>query len=186
MNLKQIQFIKHCDRVEDFPSTQKEIAIVGRSNVGKSSLINHLCQKNIAKISKKPGKTKSIHFFRLEPHYTLADLPGYGFAKVTKKLQSSWSELMEAYFSQRKELICVLILIDCMARITPFDEQMMRFLEQNELPYVIVVTKVDKLNQKQMHELKTALAKQVFANTFFVSVKRPAIALQTYIHGLFK
>jgi len=185
MNLKKLRYLKHCDRVNDFPRTRKEIAIVGRSNVGKSSLINQLSSSSIAKVSKIPGKTRSIHFFALDHENTIADLPGYGFAKVSKKLRGSWKGVVEEYFSCREELIEVILLIDCKAKMTALDEQMRLFLEQNDLPYVIVVTKIDKLNQSQTHALQKEFEKKGI-ETIFVSIKKPLTKLQLHIHGLLK
>ena len=129
------------------PDTRKEIVFAGRSNVGKSTLLNKLCNNNkLARVSSTPGKTATINFFTLSGDFYLVDLPGYGFAKRGDEDRERWAELMESYFSSGRNIALVVLLLD--ARRTPNadDEQMIRFMAGFRIPFVVVVTKTDKLN----------------------------------------
>ncbi len=143
------------------PSTLPEIAFAGRSNVGKSSLLNKLFnRKSLAKVSQTPGKTSTINFFATEDA-RFVDLPGYGFAKVAKSEQDRWTELIEGYFNQDRNFALVISLIDIRHAATDLDESMVSFLQEAELPYVIALTKADKLSRQQQIKQRTALEKQL-------------------------
>jgi GTP-binding protein len=123
-----------------------EIALVGRSNVGKSSLINFLTdQTKLAKVSKNPGKTKLVNYFLLNGTWYLVDLPGYGYANVSKQEQELWDARMGGYFEQSKMLKAVLILIDIRREPSPHDIAMMEYANYYGIPYVIIATKADKI-----------------------------------------
>jgi GTP-binding protein len=125
---------------------QPRIAMVGRSNVGKSSLINSLMQQRVARVSQTPGKTKAIHFFLWEKiGKIVADLPGYGFAKVPKAEQQEWSKLIGSYITQDTGLECVLILFDSRLGPTPDDLQALDYILQQGIPVRVILTKTDKL-----------------------------------------
>lgn len=129
------------------PSTLPEIVFSGRSNVGKSSLINKILnRKALARVSATPGKTATINFYRLD-NMRLVDLPGYGFARVSQSEQRRWSELIEGYFNDDRDLRLVVQLIDM--RHTPSDDDfhMLDFLTENEIPFIIALTKADKLKK---------------------------------------
>lgn len=143
-------------------STLPEICFSGRSNVGKSSLINKLLnRKSIARVSSTPGKTVTVNFYRL-PEFRLVDLPGYGFAKVADRDRERWSELMEEYFKSGRNIKLCLQLIDMRHPATEFDISMLQFLSHFEIPYAVVLTKCDKLNktefQKRLFALKEELS----------------------------
>ena len=127
-----------------------QIALSGRSNVGKSSLINNLLnRKSLARVSSSPGKTITINFYDIDKKMFLVDLPGYGFAKRTFTDKQQWSSLTDGYFTENKniDLLAVVVqLIDSRACITKDDEMMLEFMNSAEIPYIIVVTKTDKLN----------------------------------------
>ena len=126
-----------------------EIAFAGRSNVGKSTLINKLFQrKNLARVSSVPGKTQTINFYRCQ-HVTFADLPGYGYAKRSKSELKRWQELINAYLQDDRDLRAVLLLIDMRHPPTQNDIQMVNFLIDTEMPFAIVLTKADKLNKSE-------------------------------------
>ena len=136
------------------PSTMPEIAFAGRSNVGKSSLLNKLFnRKGLAKVSQTPGKTATINFF--------VDLPGYGYAKVSKSDKSRWSELIEGYFNQDRDLALVVSLVDIRHEASDLDVNMIGFLQEAELPFAVVLTKADKLSRQQQMKQKAALKKQL-------------------------
>jgi len=142
MNWKNAVFLYSASSEQSLtPSNLPEIAFVGRSNVGKSSLISHLLDHNqIARVSKTPGKTKLINFFNVDNHFLLVDLPGYGFAKVSKKERENWNSLMEHYFRNRPSLVLVCHLMD--ARHPPSQEDLLLNQWINK-PMVVVYTKTD-------------------------------------------
>ena len=129
-----------------------EICFSGRSNVGKSSLINKILnRKSIARVSSKPGKTVTINFYKVD-NVRLVDLPGYGYAKVPFSEKSRWSDLMEGYFGSGRNIKRVFQLIDMRHPATDFDISMLEFLSHYEIPYTVVLTKADKLNKTETEE----------------------------------
>ncbi|MCG8696767.1 MAG: ribosome biogenesis GTP-binding protein YihA/YsxC [Bacteroidales bacterium] len=154
MPIKEVEFVKSCSKVEQCPvSSYPEYAFVGRSNVGKSSLINYLTnKKSIAKTSGKPGCTKLINYFVVDESWYLVDLPGYGYAKVSKKERGVFSEIITSYLNERLNLTCLFLLIDCRHEPLSSDMEFMEWLGVNQIPFVIVFTKSDKLSDNQLEE----------------------------------
>ena len=143
------------------PSTAPEVAFSGRSNVGKSSLLNKLFnRKGLAKVSQTPGKTVTINFFDGDG-VTFVDLPGYGYAKVSKSEKARWSELIEGYFNQDRSFALVVALVDIRHEASELDENMIRFLREADLPFVVALTKADKLSRQQQMKQKAALKRQL-------------------------
>ena len=139
-----------------------EIAFLGRSNVGKSSLINSLLQrKGLARTSNTPGRTQSINFFLINESFYFADLPGYGFAKVSKSMRADWGKMAEEYLGQREELALSVQLVDSRHKPTALDKQLHEWLIYHEKEHIIVATKADKLSKnkltKAMNEIETEL-----------------------------
>lgn len=135
-----------------------EIAFAGRSNVGKSSLINKLVnRKNLVKTSSKPGKTQSLNFFKIEGGLHLVDLPGYGFAKVDGKTRAAWQDLISGYILSRAALACVVVIIDLRHELKKLDRDMADWLAENGKPYLIVYTKADKLSNNEQAKQAAAL-----------------------------
>lgn len=134
----------------DIPqSVCPEIVFSGRSNVGKSSLINRLLnRKSLAKVSSTPGKTATVNFYDIDGAY-LVDLPGYGYAKVSKSEQQRWAELMDGYFHQQRDIRLVVQLIDARHKPTALDIQMLEFMSDIGLPFIIALTKFDKLKKTE-------------------------------------
>lgn len=155
MNFQKVEFELSAGRADQLPlSDLPEIVFSGRSNVGKSSLINKLIhRKALARVSATPGKTATINFFRLE-ECRFVDLPGYGYAKVSKSEQERWAQLVEGYFAQNRNCPLIIQLVDMRHRPSDQDIDMINFLLEAELPFVVVCTKSDKLN-------KTETAKQM-------------------------
>ena len=149
MKITKAEFICSNTKVDLCPQEQiPEYAFIGRSNVGKSSLINMLVErKKLAKTSSTPGKTRLINHFKINDQWFLADLPGYGYAKVSKKEREFFARMIEQYATKRTNLVCFFVLID--ARIPPqqIDLDFIEWLGDSNLPFVIVLTKVDKINQ---------------------------------------
>lgn len=163
MNFSKAEFKAAYGNFSQIPKPEKlEIAFAGRSNVGKSSLINKIFnRKNLARVSSVPGKTATINFYGLENVY-FVDLPGYGYAKVAKSEKERWSGLIGGYLGDtERDLVLVLSLIDMRHPPTKDDIQMIEFLVANELPFVVVLTKSDKLNKTErtnrLEALKTEL-----------------------------
>jgi GTP-binding protein len=139
-----------------------EIAIAGRSNAGKSSAINVLTgQKSLARTSKTPGRTQQIVIFRIDDERRIADLPGYGYAKVPKKLRQHWREVMQAYFDTRKSLKGVILVMDIRHPLRPFDTQMLAWCEATGLPCHVLLTKSDKLKRGPAQSTLLKVRKEV-------------------------
>lgn len=139
---------------EQYPETGlKEIALSGRSNVGKSSFINAICgRKNVARTSSKPGKTITLNFYNADNKFVFVDVPGYGYAKQSKKEREKWGGMIEEYLTERENLSCVVQLIDLRHPPTQDDILMYDFLKHYELPVVIVATKSDKIAKSRLQK----------------------------------
>ena len=128
-----------------------EIAFLGRSNVGKSSLINSLLlRKGLARTSNTPGRTQSINFFLINESFYFADLPGYGYAKVSKTMRADWGKMAEEYLSDREELALCIQLVDSRHAPTPLDIQLNDWLKHHEKPFIVVATKSDKISNNEL------------------------------------
>jgi GTP-binding protein len=129
------------------PTTLPEIAFAGRSNVGKSSLMNTLVgRKNLVKISSRPGKTQGLNFFEVTGTVYLVDLPGYGYAKVAKGMQDHWQSLITSYLEARQTLCCVVVILDLRHGVKEHDAQLFGWLREKGIPFLAVYTKADKLS----------------------------------------
>lgn len=162
MRFETAEFIRSYGTAEQLePSTVPEVAFAGRSNVGKSSLLNKLCgRKSLARVSSKPGKTVCINFFRLEP-IRLVDLPGYGYAKVSRDEKKRWSDLMEHYFQSGRDLRLAVQLIDMRHAPSRDDETMLAFYRDMGIPFVAALTKSDKLNKGDYAKMLESLTSQL-------------------------
>ena len=155
------------------PDDLRQVAIAGRSNVGKSSLVNAVVgRKRIARVSGTPGKTREINFFLINDRFFLVDLPGYGFARAPEAVRDAWRRLIEDYLSHNDLLDGLILLIDCRRGIQEADRKLLEYLSADEIPVLIVLTKMDKLNRsgqsKAVADLKHELqipADQVLATS---------------------
>lgn len=135
---------------QDAPGSLPQVAIAGRSNVGKSSLINAMLgRRGLARVSKRPGKTQEINFFRVDDRYYLVDLPGYGFARAPSDVRQKWGPLIESYLGTSGELLGVVVLVDCRHGPSDDDAQMVDYLARLRIPALFVLTKIDKLNRTE-------------------------------------
>ena len=151
MFIKDAKFICSSSKVSQCPTAEKpEYAFIGRSNVGKSSLINMLTgQKVLAKVSSQPGKTKLINHFLINNEWYLVDLPGYGYARTSKKERSTFSAIIGDYIANRENLTLLFVLIDSRLEPQKIDLEFINKLGEYEVPFAIVFTKMDKLNQRE-------------------------------------
>ncbi len=154
MMIKTSEFIKSAYKKKDYPNHEyMEIAMVGRSNVGKSSFINKICnRKSLARVSKEQGKTVSINFYDVNHRFCLVDLPGYGYAKVSQAEKLSWGKMMETYLGERENLGAVILLLDIRHKPTKDDMTMFSYILGNGYEPFVVLTKADKLKKYQIEE----------------------------------
>jgi GTP-binding protein len=154
INYSIIEFVKSVFQIEQLPDAiYPEIAFAGRSNVGKSSLINKLVNRNkLVKVSGRPGKTQSLNFFDVNASLYLVDLPGYGFARVSKKLQDEWLGLITNYLEIRETLRCVVVVIDLRHPLKTLDRELVDWLRLKGIPFLPVYTKRDKLSRNQQQK----------------------------------
>lgn len=152
MNFAHSEFVVSNTKVESCPKTKMpEYAFIGRSNVGKSSLINMLCnKKKLAKTSSRPGKTQLINHFLINKKWYLVDLPGYGYARASKTQKKTFQKFVVDYFTKRKELVSAFLLIDIRHEPQPIDLDFLRWLGENFIPFSIVFTKADKIKEKEV------------------------------------
>lgn len=157
----QARFEASYGKASDLPQPElPEVSFAGRSNVGKSSLLNKLVgRKALAKVSSTPGRTANINFFEVDGIY-LVDLPGYGFAKVSKAEQKRWANLIADYFGQERSFNLVVALVDIRHDAQKLDVQMLEFLQESELPFCVALTKADKLSRSKQQQQQSRLAKQ--------------------------
>jgi GTP-binding protein len=163
MKIKSAEFIMSNSNVTKAPKDRiPEYAFIGRSNVGKSSLINMLMgRKDLAKTSGKPGKTQLINHFKVNDTWFLVDLPGYGYAQVSKKKRVIFQHFIENYFKEREQLVCTFVLIDSRHDPQKIDLEFMRFLGENQIPFCIVFTKADKLSSSKLNKQITSYKKKL-------------------------
>lgn len=164
MEIKNADFVISATKKQPFKNLEKcEIAFVGRSNVGKSSLINFLTnRKSLARTSSTPGRTRLINYFSINNgEFYFVDLPGYGYAKGNKQEQKEWKELMESYFMTSKCLKLVVLLFDIRRDINEDDKIMLKYFEYYRIPFICVITKADKIKKSQQKLTALKIARQI-------------------------
>jgi len=196
MEIKEAQFVVSNTDVEKCPAPNKpEYAFIGRSNVGKSSLINMLCnKKTLAKTSGKPGKTRLINHFLINKEWYLVDLPGYGYASVPKAERLKWEKMIQNYILQRENLYCLFVLIDSRHDAQKVDLEFMEWLGISQIPFSIVFTKCDKLKPIELETNLKAYEEKMFETwevmpPYFVSSSDTGIGKEeilTYIDSVNK
>jgi len=166
MKITSAEFIKSAVWPPQYPpATMPEVAFVGRSNVGKSSLMNTLVgRKKLAKTSNTPGRTQLINFFAVNGAISFVDLPGYGFAKVSQSVKKDWGDMMEAYLRERQNLAMVIFILDIRRDPSADDLSLRDWLENYRIPYISVLTKSDKLSNNQAIGRKRLIEKALGGN----------------------
>ncbi len=178
MEIKDCSFVKSVVDYKTRPEPAlPEFAFAGRSNVGKSSLINSLLRrKNIAKISKQPGKTRTINYFLVNQSFYFVDLPGYGFAKVSQQEKVKWGKMIEDYLVNSRELRTLFVLVDALVGPKKNDEQLVEWLQFHQIPFTLIATKADKVGvssqRKRAEEIGKMLNLSVSRDIFFYSAKK--------------
>lgn len=163
MKIKESRFIKSSSTIEECPPPEKaEFAFIGRSNVGKSSLINMLTgRKSLAKISSKPGKTQLINHFEIDSTWYLVDLPGYGWSKVSKQKKADWGVMIEEYLLKRESLACLFVLFDSRLEPQNIDYEFITWLGEQDIPFAMVFTKTDKQSKNKFQSIKAKHLKRL-------------------------
>jgi GTP-binding protein len=165
VKIKSAEFLMSNSNVTKAPKDRiPEYAFIGRSNVGKSSLINMLMErKGLAKISGKPGKTQLINHFKINDAWFLVDLPGYGYAQISKKKRTIFQYFIENYFKEREQLVCTFVLIDSRHDPQKIDIEFMQFLGENQIPFCLVFTKSDKLGSSKLNKQISSYKKKLLS-----------------------
>ena len=163
MIMKTVEFVKSAVKPSQYPECDfPEIAFAGRSNVGKSSLINTLIQRrDMVKTSSKPGCTQLINFFLVNETLSFVDLPGYGYAKVSKKIRAQWQPMVNLYLSHRQNLLGLILLIDIRRDPGKEESDMVEWLESHEMPYLVILTKSDKLSKTKQQKRLLSICSQL-------------------------
>ncbi len=163
MIIKSAEFVKSAVKPEDYPDSDlPEIAFAGRSNVGKSSLINKLLNRNnLVKTSRTPGRTQLLNFFDINDTLTFVDLPGYGYAKVPPSVSKNWGKMIETYLSKRKNLSCVVLIIDIRRNLQADEFNFIDWMRTNSLPHILAVTKADKFSKGKQKERITSITESL-------------------------
>lgn len=161
MQVHQAEIVISAVRPEQYPATQiPEIALAGRSNVGKSSFINTLInRKNLARTSSKPGKTQTLNFYLIEQAFHFVDVPGYGYAKVSKSEKAKWGQMIETYLTEREQLQAVISVVDARHEPSKDDIQMYQFLKYYDIPTIVVATKIDKIPKGKWNKHESMIKK---------------------------
>jgi len=180
VNIKKVEFVKSVVDINEIPVPRlPEIAFAGRSNSGKSSLINTILnRKKLAKTSSKPGKTRLLNYFRINDKLYFVDLPGYGFAGVSRKLRYEWKGLIDTYLSESKELKLVLMICDIRRGITDMDLQLIEWLDFTGIKIQLMLTKSDKLSKNKSAKTRNEIIKQydpVNKPIIFSSLKKTGV-----------
>lgn len=165
----KVEFVKSAQDVRQAPPEDRpEVALAGRSNAGKSSFLNALSGRKIAKVSGQPGKTRLLNFFNLGPRLRLTDMPGYGYASRSKSERVAWGKMIESYLLQRESLRGLILILDIRRDWAQEEEQIGAFCVSQGLPYVVVLTKADKMSRGQQAQRKKYFQQKTSADEVFV------------------
>lgn len=166
MIVRSAEFVTSAVEPSQYPPPGRpEIAFAGRSNVGKSSLMNALLgRKALVKTSSTPGRTQTINFFLINDHFSFVDLPGYGYAKVPKAVRKSWGPMVERYLKARQGLCAVVVILDIRRLPSQGDHDLLAWLAHYKIPAIVVLTKADKLKKNKQNQQRNAIARELSAD----------------------
>ena len=170
MKITSTEFLKSALKEPDWPhDSTPEVAFLGRSNVGKSSLMNSLLGvRGLARASSTPGRTQLLNFFLINGRFRFVDLPGYGYAKAPKAIKAEWSQAAEDYLAKREQLVLSIHIVDSRHEPSKLDLQLHEWLEHNDKPHLIVITKSDKLSKNELIQ-SVKRAARIFPDTDFIT-----------------
>ena len=163
LRIRQVEFAGAIGQPGQAPPAElRQVAIAGKSNVGKSSLVNAVVgRKRIARVSGTPGKTREINFYLIDDRFFLVDLPGYGFARAPEAVRDAWRILVEDYLSHNDRLDGLILLLDCRRGVQEADKQLLDYLSADEIPVLVALTKIDKLNRAERSQAMADVRKQL-------------------------
>lgn len=163
LRIRQVEFAGAIGQPGQAPPAElRQVAIAGKSNVGKSSLVNAVVgRKRIARVSGTPGKTREINFYLIDDRFFLVDLPGYGFARAPEAVRDAWRKLVEDYLSHNDRLDGLILLLDCRRGVQEADKQLLDYLSADEIPVLVALTKIDKLNRAGRSQAMADVRKQL-------------------------
>ncbi len=173
LDLRRITYMSGHPRLRDCPPDHgAEVAFAGRSNVGKSSLINALCERRgIARTSSDPGRTRLLHFFEIEEGKRLVDLPGYGFAKVSRDARAGWEKMVEGYLTHRQSLMRLMLIMDIRRPLRDSDQLLLEWCASQELPVHLLLNKADKLSRSKAMQAQRAVQQECGVPADLVSAR---------------
>ena len=171
MSFREIQFVKSVVRLEDLPPPGlPEVAFLGRSNVGKSSLINaFLGRKKVARVSSTPGFTRALNLFRVDHRFLVVDLPGYGFARISPRTRAAWRRLIEGYLSAPRPLKLLILIFDIRREPDALDHQLLEYVKALNRPYLVVLNKIDKLPQTKLPSARKSWEKALEVSSLYLT-----------------
>ncbi len=162
MKINNPQFDRAIVRAEQAPPPRPSVVFAGRSNVGKSSLLNRLVgRRGLARTSSTPGRTREIHFYDIDGLYYFIDLPGYGYAKISKSVHRQWAPMMGRFFRKAEGLRLAVVILDVRRAPTPQDMELLAMLQERDLPFIFAITKIDKLGREAVGKRLAALSDEL-------------------------
>ncbi len=173
MKISTVDFVVGVANLQQLPKTNlPEIIFIGRSNVGKSSLLNKLCsRKNIARVSATPGKTRELNYYLMNKELYFVDLPGYGYAKVAEHVKAGWTQMIEEFFHTRRQIALAIQIVDARLGPTELDNTMMGWLDFYKVPFLLILTKADKLPKNKLVTQMNSISAQLSKYKYLVGVQ---------------
>lgn len=173
MKISTVDFVVGVANLQQLPKTNlPEIIFIGRSNVGKSSLLNKLCsRKNIARVSATPGKTRELNYYLMNKELYFVDLPGYGYAKVAEHVKAGWTQMIEEFFHTRRQIALAIQIVDARLGPTELDNTMMGWLDFYKVPFLLILTKADKLPKNKLVIQMNSICAQLSKYKYLVGVQ---------------
>ncbi len=185
--VRSARFLKTAMRPTDYPAADRpEVALVGRSNAGKSSLLNALCGRKLAHVAATPGKTRTIQFYDFGALYRVVDLPGYGYAARSQKEIDSWSKYIKIYLDSRENLVGALLIMDCRRNFEDEEELLIQWWQERSLPWYLVANKMDRLNQSEKHQCLKRLSKQLNSDDIYMVSAKSGLGVSELEEAIYR